>query len=263
MTEIHPTAIIDKNAKIAENVKIGPYCIIGPDVEIGENNIFISHCSIVGYTKIGSGNKFFPFVSVGSPPQDYAFKGTTSYVRIGNGNIFREGFTVNPGTKEDSETIIGNYCYFMMNSHVAHNCKVGDRVIMANCAQLSGYVEVGSNAILSGLTGVHQFCRIGRFAMMSGGSTISMDLPPFMIASGRNSIVAGVNLVGLKRNGFPKETINIILDLYKIFFKEGLNTTNAIIKAEQDLPKIPEVIEFIDFVKGSKKGILNRQKEGR
>lgn len=263
MPNIHPSSIVDKNAKIADSVTIGPFCSIGPNVEIGDNCVFVSHCSITGYTKIGNNNRFFPFVSIGLEPQDYAFKGTKSSLKIGDGNVFREGFTANPGTKEDTETIIGNNCYFMMNSHVAHNCKVGNKVILVNCAQISGYVEVGDNAILSGLTGVHQFCRIGRLAMISGGSTISMDLPPFMIASGRNAIVAGVNLVGLKRNSFPKESIDAIVELFKIFFRERLNTSNAIIKAEQNVPQLPEVKEFIDFVKNSKRGILNRQKEGR
>lgn len=263
MPSIHPTAIVDKNAKIADGVRIGPYCVVGGDVEIGDGCELVSHCSISGSTSIGAGNRFFPFVSIGTEPQDYGFKGAKSFVRIGDGNVFREGFTMNPGTKEGSETVVGSNCYFMMNSHVAHNCKVGSRVIMVHCAGLSGYVEVGDNAILSGLSGIHQFCRIGRFAMLSGGSTISMDLPPFMIASGRNAIVAGVNLVGLKRNGFSKEAIKAVVALYRIFFREGLNTTNALGKAEKELPPIPEVVEFLDFVRASKRGILNRRNEGR
>jgi UDP-N-acetylglucosamine acyltransferase len=263
MSQIDVTAMIAPSAKIADNVKIGPYCIIGPDVEIGEGCELIAHCYIVGHSKIGKKNRFFPYVSIGTEPQDYGFKGTVSYIKIGDGNIFREGVSVNPGTKPDTETIIGDNCYFMMHSHVAHNCKIGSKVIMVNSAQLAGYVELSDNVILSGLTGIHQFCRVGRFAMLSGGSAISMDLPPFMIGSGRNAIVAGVNVVGLKRNNFSRETIGAIIDIYKIFFKEDLNTTNAIDKIEKNIPQLPEVKEFVAFVRASKRGVLNRKNEGR
>jgi len=263
MPKIHPMATVDPASKIADDVKIGPYCLVGPNVEIGEGTELISHCNVVGHAKIGKGNKIFPFVSIGTDPQDYGYKGTVSYVKIGDGNVLREGLMINPGTKEGSETVLGNNCYLMMNTHLAHNCKVGNRVIMVNSAQLSGYVEVADNAILSGLTGIHQFCRVGRFAMLSGGSTISMDLPPFMIASGRNAMIAGVNLVGLKRNNFSKDAIRAIVDVYKIFFKEGLNTTNALEKIQKEIPSLPEVKEFVDFVKSSKRGVLNRRSEGR
>jgi UDP-N-acetylglucosamine acyltransferase len=263
MPEIHPTAIVDSRAKIADDVQIGPYCVVGPNVEIGSKTVLMAHCYIDGRTSIGIENKIFPFASIGTDPQDYGFKGTLSYIKIGDRNVIREGVTINPGTKPETETRIGNECYLMINSHVAHNCKVGNKVILVNSALLAGYVEVGDGAILSGNTGVHQFCRIGRFAMLSGGSAISMDLPPFMIASGRNFAVDGVNRVGLKRNNFSREKINAITDLYKIFFKKGLNTTNAIEKIRKDIPLFPEIEEFISFVLSSKRGILKRDRSAR
>jgi UDP-N-acetylglucosamine acyltransferase len=258
MPEIHSTAIVDKLAKIADNVKIGPYCIIGPNVEIGGGSLLMAHCYINGHTTIGRDNKIFPFASIGTTPQDYGFKENISYVKIGDRNVFREGATVNTGTKEGSETIIGNDCFFMINSHVAHNCKVGNKVILANCALLAGYVQVGDNAILSGNTAVHQFCRVGRFSLLGGGGVISMDLPPFVISVGRNGAVSGINIVGLRRNNFSRETIKAIEDLYKIFFRQNLNVVDAFEKINKELPPLPEIKEFIEFVKESKRGVLRR-----
>jgi UDP-N-acetylglucosamine acyltransferase len=217
----------------------------------------MAHCYIDGRTSIGIENKIFPFVSIGTEPQDYGFKGALSYIKIGDRNIIREGVTINPGTKPETETKVGSECYLMVNSHIAHNCKVGNKVILVNSALLAGYVEVGDGAILSGHTAVHQFCRIGRFAMLGGGSAISMDLPPFMMTIGKNS-VEGVNRIGLKRNNFSREKIRAITDLYKIFFREGLNTTNAIEKIRKDIPPLPEIEEFIGFVLSSKRGVLRR-----
>lgn len=264
MPQIHPTAIVDSKAQIADDVQIGPYCIVGPDVKIGSGTKLIAQCFISGHTTIGERNIVYPNASIGTEPQDFGFKGGyISYVRIGNDNVFREGVTVNAGTKADTETVIGNNCYFMINSHIAHNCKVGNKVILVNCAGLSGYAELFDNCIISGLTGIHQFCRVGRFAFLSGGSTISKDLPPFMIGDGRNGAVKGVNVVGMQRNGFSDESIRAIKNVFKIFCKGEMNVPNAIVQIRNEIPALPEVNEFIEFVENSKRGVLTGRSRNR
>lgn len=263
MAKIHGTALVDPKAKIEENVEIGPFCIVGANVKIGTGTRLISHCNVSGYTILGKDNIIFPFVSLGTAPQDYGYKGRVSYLKIGDGNTFREGFTANVGTKEDSETIIGNKCYFMAYSHVAHNCKIGNEVIVANASGFSGYTEVGNNCVISGLCGTHQFVRLGRFVMMSGGSVTSLDIPPFMIADGRNGAIKAINLVGLKRNGFSENTIKAIKNLYKIFFRSGLNASNALARIKTDIEPLPEIVEFINFVETSKRGVGHCRTAGR
>lgn len=246
--KIHEMSIVDKNAQIADDVEIGPFCTIGPNVKIGSETKLLGHCNVSGYTTIGKNNTIYNFVSLGTEPQDYGFKGMVSYLKIGNNNVFREGFTANVGTKEGTETVIGNNCYFMTNSHVAHNCKVGNNVIMVTCAGLAGYTEVGNSCLLSGLSGTHQFVRIGRLAMMSGGSVTSVDIPPFVIADGRNGAIKTLNLIGLKRAGFSNATLKALKELFRIFFRSGLNVPNAIAKIKEEVEMLPEVKEFIDFV---------------
>jgi len=256
MPDIHPTAIVDSNAKIADNVKIGPYCIVGPNVTIGDGCELIAQCCITGNTVLGKNNKVFQNATLGGAPQDFEFDNIVSYLKIGDRNIFREGVTVNVGTKEDSETVIGNDCYLMINSHVAHNCKIADKVVLVNNVLLGGYVEIEESVIMGGAAGVHQFCRVGRLALASGNSGISKDLPPFMIATERNK-VSSLNLVGLRRNGFSKEAIKAIKDIYKIFYMSNKSIGPALEKIKKDLPQLPEVIEFIEFVKSTKKGVLS------
>lgn len=261
MPRIDSSARVDPKANIAADVEIGPCCIVGPDVTIGSGCRLIGQCFISGNTTLGKGNIIYPFVSIGTHPQDYGFKGEVSYLHIGDNNIFREGFTANVGTKPESETIIGNHCFFMANSHVAHNCKVGDNVVMANGALIGGYAEIGSNCLLSGNTAVHQFCRMGRFAVLSGCSAISVDLPPFVIAVGnRNGAVESINRVGLRRNNFSEETMRAIKNVYKIFFRTEKNIPNALEQIRAEVPLLPEVMEFIQFVETSKRGVLRNKK---
>ncbi len=260
MHNIHSTALIDPKAKIAENVQIGPGCIVGPDVVLGEGCQLIAQCYITGHTTLGKRNTIFPGACIGTPPQDTSFdKSSVSFVKIGDDNIFREGATVHRGTKSGSETVIGHNCFLMVNAHVGHNCTIGNNVIMVNAAATGGYVTVGDGAFFSAHSAVHQFCRVGRFGMLSGGGTaITKDLPPFVIVvSGRNGMVRSINLVALKRNGFSMSTIRAIKDVYQIFYKSGLNTKNALQKIRDDVELIPEVIEFIDFVESSKRGVLS------
>jgi len=258
MATIHPTAIVDPSAKLAEDVFVGPYCIIEEDVTIGAGSRLIAHCFIGAHTTMGEKNIVYQFASIGTDPEDYGYtpdKGA-SYTRIGNNNKFREGVTVNRGTKPGTETIIGNDCFFMASTHVSHNCVIGNRVIFVFSSAVAGYCKVGDGCLLSGLAGVHQFCRIGRMAVLSGGSQISMDLPPFMIGDGRNGGVRGFNIVGMKRNGFSEETIRAIKDLYSIFFRKGLNNKNAAAKVREEIKLHPEILEFLEFVETSERGIL-------
>jgi UDP-N-acetylglucosamine acyltransferase len=255
VSKIHPTSIINEKAQIADSAEIGPFCTIGPNVKIGAGTRLMSHCNVSGYTTIGENNTFFPFVSVGTDPQDHGYFGKESFLKIGNDNFFREGFTANVGTKEGSITSIGDHCYFMTNTHVAHNCQIGNKVIAANCTGFSGYSEIGDSCVFSGLCGTHQFVKVGRFVMMSGGSVTSVNIPPFVIADGRNGAIKAMNIVGLRRNGFTPETISTLKDLFKIFFVSGLNVTNALAKIDAEIEPLPEVKEFIDFIKTSKRAV--------
>ncbi len=264
MPKIHPTAVVDSNAEIADTVEIGPLCVVGPNVKMGAGTKLIGQCHIGGYTTIGEDNKIFPFASIGMDAQDYDFKGGKCYVKIGNGNVIRENCTIHCGTKDGTATVIGDGCMLMTNSHVAHNCELGNKVIIVSFGGVSGYVTVGDGAIISGLSGVHQFCRIGRLAMLSGGTMISQDLPPFMIADGRNGTVRSFNKIGLRRSGASRENISAVGDVYKIFYRGGLNAKNALIKIREEVPQVAEVVEFIEFVETSKRGVLQgRNSESR
>ncbi len=263
MSNIHPTSVVDSNAEIGEGVEIGPLCVIGPDVKIGRGCTLISQCSISGHTTLGENNTLYPFVSLGTPAQDYEYAGHISYLKIGNKNIFREGFTGNCGTKPETETIIGDACFFMANSHVGHNCIVGNNVIMVNDSMLAGYVTVADSALLSGLACVHQFCRIGRLAMIGGGCGVSKDLPPFITCFPAMNVIAGLNIVGLRRSGMSKEAISAIKEVYKIFYRQKLSVKNAVAKIESDIEQLPEVIEFLEFVKSSQRGVLSSKHNGR
>jgi len=263
MPKIHPSAFVDPSAKLADDVEVGPLCVVGRDSSIGPGSKLIAQCNVGPWTTLGANNVLYPFSAIGGDPEDYSFSGEASYARIGDGNRFREGVTVNRGTKPGTETVMGNGCFMMANTHVSHNCVIGDNVIFVPYSGVAGYCLVGNKCLISGLSGMHQFCRMGRMAVLSGGSTISMDLPPFMIGDGRNGGVRGFNIVGMKRNGFSSETIRAIKDIYQVFFRSGLNTSNAIAKAEAEVPQLPEVVEFLDFVKASKRGILSGDRHGR
>jgi UDP-N-acetylglucosamine acyltransferase len=263
MPRIHPTAIVESGAKIADDVEIGPMCYVGPHVTIGAGSKLLPQCHISGHTTLGEKNTVYPFASLGTQAEDFGVEGGCTYLRIGNGNIFREGVTVNTGTKPESATVIGNNCFLMANVHVAHNCILGNNVILVVGAGLSGYVTIFDRAFVSGLTGIHQFCRVGRLAMLSGGSVFSKDIPPFMTAEGRNGGVKMVNLVGLKRAGFSDETIRALRDVHRIFFRSDLNTTNSLVKIRAEVPLLPEVMEFIEFCETSERGVLQNRIAGK
>ena len=263
MPKIHPSAVVCDGAILDDSVEVGPLCFVGPNVKIGANTRLIAQCNIDGHTTLGENNVVHPFAALGQPAQDHAVEpGAATYLRIGNDNVFREGCCIHTGTKPDTETVIGNHCMFMNSSHVAHNCKVGNNVIYVGYAGTAGYSEIMDNVLLSGLVGIHQFCRVGRFAIVSGGSVFSKDIPPFMMAEGRNGGVKMINKIGLQRAGFSEETIMVIKHIFRIYYRSGLIPSNALAKIKTDLPQIPEVLEFIDFCENSKRGVISAQAEG-
>jgi UDP-N-acetylglucosamine acyltransferase len=227
---IHQTAIVSSDAQIGDGVVIGPYCVIGPKVMIGNNVEIKSHVVIEGTSIIGSNNKIFPFACIGSAPQDLKFKGEISQVIIGNNNVIREYVTINPGTQGGGMiTSIGSNCLLMVGVHVAHDCAIGDGVIMANNATLAGHVNVGDFAVIGGLSAIHQFVRIGKHAMIGGMAAIDNDIIPYGVAMNERASLEGVNLIGLKRRGFSKEEIMGIKDAYnKLFFTNDAAQTFAI-----------------------------------
>ncbi len=264
MPKIHPTAVVSEGAVLASDVEVGPLCYVGPHVELGPGCRLIAQCHIDGHTRLGAGNVLYPFSSLGQNAQDHGVEpGSVTYLEVGDGNIFREGCTVHTGTKPGTKTVIGNGCMFMNSSHVAHNCQVGNQVIMVGFSGLAGYCEVGDRALISGLCGMHQFCRVGRLAILSGGSVFSQDVPPFMMAEGRNGGVKMVNLVGLKRAGFSEETIRVIKHIHRLYYRSGLAPANALNAVRTQLPQIPEVLEFIAFCESSKRGVLPARIEGK
>lgn len=262
MIKIHPSAVVEEGAVLADGVEIGPLCYVGPNVKIGAGTKLIAQCHLSGYTTLGENNTLYPFTSLGQNAQDYAVEPGATYLNIGSDNIFREGTAIHSGTKPNTATCIGNHCMFMNGSHVAHNCVVGNNVIMVSLSVLGGYAQVADRALISGLVAVHQFCRVGRLAILSGGSAFSKDVPPFMMAEGRNGGVKMINLVGLKRSGMSEENIRILKNLYKIYFREELNASKALERIKNELPQIPEVLEFIEFCATSKRGVLSGRNDG-
>lgn len=253
---IHPTAIINPGARLADNVSIGPYSVIGENVVIGSGTTVAAHVVIEGWTEIGSDNRIFQFASIGADPQDLKYAGEKTELKIGDRNRIREFTTLNRGTEEGGGlTSIGNDNLFMSYSHVAHDCIVNDHVILANGATLAGHVEVESTAILGGLAAVHQFCRIGCNTMISGGAMVAQDVPPYTVAQGDRAKTIGLNLIGLKRHGFSEETIRGIKKAYRIIFRSGLRLEDALDQVGSEVESSPELDHFLDFIKDSQRGI--------
>ena len=250
---IHKTAIINSNAKISKNVTIGPYSIIGPNVEIGEGTFIQSHVNITGNTIIGSNNKIYSFASIGNDPQDLKFKGEKTLLEIGDNNKIREYVTINPGTEGGGGiTKVGNNCLFMVSSHIAHDCVVGDNVILANNVPLGGHAHVDNNAIIGGNSAVQQFTRVGKFAMIGGMCGVVRDVIPYGIAHGNRSILQGLNLIGLRRKNIPNKEILSLTEAYKIIFKNE-NLTENLSNLSNDLRKNELVSEVVNFIEKDKK----------
>ena len=250
---IHKTAIINSSAKISNNVKIGPYSVIGPNVEIDEETEIKSHVNITGYTKIGKNNKIYPFASIGNDPQDLKFQGEETKLEIGNSNKIREYVTINPGTKGGGGlTKVGSNCLFMVSAHIAHDCFVGNNVILANNVPLGGHAHIDDNAIIGGNSAVQQFTRVGKSAMIGGMCGVVRDIIPYGIVHGNRSVLQGLNLIGLRRNNIPNKEIMILSDAFKEIFKNE-NLTENLNNLSKDFRSNELVAEVIKFIEQDKK----------
>jgi UDP-N-acetylglucosamine acyltransferase len=252
---IHPTAIIHPEAQIGEGCEIGPYCIIGKNVILGPYCRLHSHVVIDGYTTLGKGNEIYPFASIGLKTQDLKYKGGITKTIIGDFNTFREYVTIHSATGDKECTIVGSYNHILAYCHIAHNVVLGNHVIMSNVATLAGHVIVQDYAVIGGLAAVHQFCRIGKMAIVGGCSKVVQDVPPYMLADGNPAETKTINKVGMERNNVPEEVQSALRQAYKIIFREGLNTSDAIEKIQKELPNFEQIRELIEFIKTSQRGI--------
>ena len=254
--KIHESAIVDKNAIIEEGVEIGPFSKISGKVKIGKGTKIGSNVIIEGNVKIGENNIIYHFACIGFPPQDLKYKGEETEIIIGNNNIIREFVTIHRASGEGEKTIVGDNCFLMAYVHLAHNVKIGNNVIIANTTQLAGHVEIHDNAFLSGGVLIHQFCRIGKYAMIRGRARLGLDVVPYVIADGvENTEIKGLNIVGLRRAGFNDERIKILKEAYRILFRQNLNTSQALEILEKDYSQYDDIKYLIEFIKSSKRGI--------
>jgi UDP-N-acetylglucosamine acyltransferase len=254
--QIHSTAIVDSSAQLGSGTTVGPYCIVGAEVVLGSECWLQHHVTLSGPTRAGSRNKFYAYCSIGQQTQDLKYQGEPTYLEIGDENTFREFVTINRSTSSEGKTRVGSCGNFLAYSHIGHDCDVGDGVIFSNNGTLAGHVHVGDNAVMGGLTAVHQFCRIGRFAITGGCSKIVQDVPPFMIADGNPAKIRGVNLIGLERKRFPAENLKLIKEAFRLIYRSKLNTRQAIEAMRKDLAQTEEVKEIIDFIEKSERGII-------
>lgn len=262
---IHPTAVVDPKAAVHPSATIGPYAVIGAEVSIGADTVVDAHGVVSGPTTLGERNRIGSFTSIGAPPQDIRYQGEPTELLIGNDNLIREYVSIHRGTVGGrGRTVIGDHNMFMAYTHVAHDCIVGNHVIMANVATLGGHVELGDRVSLGGLVAVHQFCRIGEFTHVGGLSGINLDVPPFVILTGtRNQMrIAGINKIGLRRNGIDRETIRKLEDAFRIIFRSPqLLLKDALDKVLQEIPDCPEVDHMVKFFQDSKRGVVKRTTE--
>ena len=250
---IHKLAIVDPKAKVSSTANIGPYSIIGPNVVIGESSNIQSHVSILGNTIIGKDNEFYPFTSIGNNPQDLKFNGEKNKLEIGDNNTFREYVSINPGTKGGGGlTVIGNNCLFMVSSHAAHDCIIGNNIVLANNVAIGGHVHLDDNVIIGGNSAVQQFTRIGKSAMIGGMCGVVRDIIPYGIAHGNRSVLQGLNLIGLRRKNIPNKIIMMLSSAYKEIFKDE-NLTQNLSNLSKDLKTNELVIEVINFLEKNKK----------
>ena len=254
---IHPTALIDDSAELADDIIIGPYCVIGADVKIAKGCELKSHVVIGPYTELGEHNVIYPFACLGEAPQDKKFSDEKTYLKIGDNNTIREYVTMNRGTVDDRKvTEVGDDNWIMAYVHIAHDCVVGDHTIMANGTTLAGHVHVGDYVILGGFTKVHQFCRIGAHAFTAMDTAMQKDVPPFVMAHGSPAKPRAINFEGLKRRGFSKERIRAIKKAYKSIYQSELNLTDALVLMEDLMVDYEDVGMMVDFIKASKRSII-------
>jgi UDP-N-acetylglucosamine acyltransferase len=254
---IHPNAVVSPKAKIADGVSIGPFSVIGEKVEIGKDTVIDSHVVIDGCTVIGERNRIYPYVSLGLPPQDIGYSGEDTRLLIGDENVIREFVTVNRATtKQDWVTTIGNNNYLMAYAHVAHDCTLGDSIIMSNAATLGGHIEIGDKAIIGGLVAIHQFVRVGAYAFIGGMTATVKDIPPFMMASGIRAKLYGLNMTGLKREGFSKEQIDGLKKAYQIIWRDHHLMDEALQRVREEIAPFEELDILLDFLTSSKRGVV-------
>lgn len=251
----HPTAIVHPGASVPPTCEIGPYCVIGQHVTLGDGCRLHSHVVLDGHTRLGQGNEIFPFAAIGTKTQDLKFKGGHPRLEIGDRNVFREGVTVHCATNDGDATVVGSDNAILANAHIAHDCRLGNGIIMSGFAGLAGHVIVEDNVVLGGYVAVHQFCRLGKLSMVGGCSKLRQDLAPFMLADGSPAETLTINKVGLERNGIAEATINDLKLAYKILFREGLTITNALARIESELPAGPEIQHLVQFIRASERGI--------
>ncbi|MCC7141248.1 MAG: acyl-ACP--UDP-N-acetylglucosamine O-acyltransferase [Candidatus Eisenbacteria bacterium] len=262
MAKIDPSARIASGAEIAEDAVVGPWCQVGPNVRIGAGAVLDSMVLVEGRTEIGPGCRLHHGAVVGTAPQDLKYRGGEARVSIGAGTVIREYATVNRATDEHESTVVGKNNLIMAYAHVAHNCRLGDQVILANSVNLAGHIEVGDWAIIGGVTVVHQFAKIGEHVMIGGGSRVPMDLAPYLKAAGSPLRVTGINSIGLERRGFSPEAISNLKRLYRLFFRSSLLLKDAVAKIREELPGSPEVELFLSFVERSERGLHRPSRHG-
>jgi UDP-N-acetylglucosamine acyltransferase len=253
---IHPTAIVSPDAEIGSNVEIGPFAIVGDGCTIGDGSIISPRATLERNVTLGPLVKVGVGTIIGGPPQDLKFAGEETTVEIGEGTVIREYATINRGTAHSFKTTVGRHCLLMSYVHIAHDCQIGNNVILSNVVQLAGHVTIEDKAIISGLCAVHQFARIGRHSFIGGCSRVSKDIPPFLKAVGNPVKLYGLNTIGLQRNGMDESTIRELKRAYRLFFRSDLNVTQAIERAHTELEPLPEVQELIRFVEASERGVV-------
>jgi UDP-N-acetylglucosamine acyltransferase len=253
---IHPSAIISKKAELAPGARVGPFATIGDGCVIAEGCVIASHAVLERNVHLAKNVKVGVGSVIGGDPQDLKFKGEETTVEIGEGSVVREYVTINRGTAESMKTTVGRGCFIMSYVHLAHDCHIGDGVIISNGSQLAGHVTIDEKAIISGLVGFHQFTQVGRFSFVGGMSRVAKDVPPYVKAVGNPIKLYGLNTVGLERNGFPEDVVRELKRAYRLFFKSELNVSQARQRAETELQQIPEVVEFLRFFERSERGAI-------
>lgn len=255
--QIHPTAIVHPKARLADDVEVGPFCLIGEHVTIGKGTRLLSHVMVDGWTEIGERNELHPFASIGGPPQHLGYKGEPTKVVIGDDNVLREYVTVNRATAQGGGvTSIANKNFLMAYVHVAHDCRLGSHLILANAATFAGHITIGDHAIIGGLTGIHQYVRVGAYAMVGGCCAVTQDVPPFMrAAGGYRASLYGLNSVGLRRHGFSGERIALLKKAYHLLFRSGHRIAEAVRLAKEEFKDQADVAQVLTFMEGTKRGI--------
>lgn len=256
-THIDSRAVVSPRAVIGDGVQVGSYSVIEDDVVVGERTWIGAHAVIHNGSRVGRECKIHDLAAIGGPPQDLKYKGEPTTLEVGDKTVIREFVTLNRGTAETGKTVIGSNCLFMAYSHVAHDCIVGDNVILANCAALGGHVHIGSWVIIGGLTPVHQFCMVGDHAMIGGGFRVVKDVPPYVLAAGEPLIFERLNAIGLRRRGFSDKAIEVLDKTYRLIYRSSLNVSQAVARIKEEVEQTPEVQAVLSFIAKSKRGIIS------